>query len=377
MTPPGPRRPSARRPAHPGQGRSRRWPARTPRPAHALGANLGHLPASARSPASAPRPAISASSSRTARSTSRSWSAKVRPSPSTFSTATMTRSATWARNWSAARRAEASISELARATRRRYSSSPWARSSWRACSPSLAASSRNARASARASSMARRASSSALRARSRASAASLRACSMVCWRFSKARLTGGRTHLASAPSTARNATSSTTKVVLGTRKLEAASTVGEGLAGGEDEHEQGREGQVDEVHGLHQADDEEHGRVQAALDFGLAGDAGDRLAAGQAVADRRSYCPPAEGEASSGERTGELYSFFQAGSHWLLSCCPCLRASLMPFLGYGELVVQDGEQCEYEGLDRADEQVEQLPGNAEGEREGEGIYGYR
>src|ERR1700722_10089243 len=111
-------------------------------------------------------------------------------------------------------------------------------------------------------------------------------------------------YLARTPNTARNATNSTMKVALGTRKLEEASTMSSAL--GEDEHEQGGERQVDEVHAFDQTHDQEHGRVEPALHFRLPGDAGDGLASGQAVTDSGADGTAAEGEPAAREGAGQL-----------------------------------------------------------------------
>src|SRR3954470_3986782 len=69
----------------------------------------------------------------------------------------------------------------------------------------------------------------------------------------------------------------------------------------QDEHEQGHEGQVDEVHALDQPDDQEHGGVQPAGRLGLAGHALDDRRAGQAVTDRRADGATGEGDATADE----------------------------------------------------------------------------
>src|SRR3954454_24562030 len=92
----------------------------------------------------------------------------------------------------------------------------------------------------------------------------------------------------------RNAMSSAMKVALGTRKLPSASTVcgcaieEELLLLRQDENEQHREGEVDEVHRLHQADGEEEQRLQPALRFGLTCHARDQRATGKTVTDGRA-----------------------------------------------------------------------------------------
>ena len=55
--------------------------------------------------------------------------------------------------------------------------------------------------------------------------------------------------------------------------------------GCDDEDEEDAEREVDEVHALDQADDEEHGRCEPSLRVGLTGDAVDGGVAGQAVTD--------------------------------------------------------------------------------------------
>src|SRR5689334_12687427 len=109
----------------------------------------------------------------------------------------------------------------------------------------------------------------------------------------------------------RKAMSSAMKVALGTRKLLSASTV-EGCAIdlellllGEHENEQHREGEVDEVHRLHQTDGEEEQRLQPALGLRLAGDARDQRATGQTVTDSRANRAATEGHAAADEGTGK------------------------------------------------------------------------
>src|SRR3954453_5879011 len=110
----------------------------------------------------------------------------------------------------------------------------------------------------------------------------------------------------------RKITKTTMLVALGTRKFSVscacartrvAIVVTASLsARAQDEHEQGHEGQVDEVHALDQADDQEHGGVQPAGRLGLAGDALEARPAGPAVTDRRADGAAGEGDATADER---------------------------------------------------------------------------
>src|ERR1700722_10656696 len=142
---------------------------------------------------------------------------------------------------------------------------------------------------------------------------------------------------ATMASTTTKATSSTTKVPLGIRKLLVAMGMccqpygsfrtvrlvsppasGPPPADGrprrsvrwlllvQREDEQGGEGQVDEVHGLHQADGQEHDGEQPPLGLGLAGHAGDGLASGEAVADGRTDGAAAERQATPDHGAGPL-----------------------------------------------------------------------
>jgi hypothetical protein len=72
------------------------------------------------------------------------------------------------------------------------------------------------------------------------------------------------------------------------------------------EHEQGHEGQVDEVHRLTQTNREEEDRHEATLRLGLTSNTLEGRATGQAVADRRADGAAAEGDAAADERTGSL-----------------------------------------------------------------------
>src|SRR5580700_9713902 len=118
---------------------------------------------------------------------------------------------------------------------------------------------------------------------------------------------GGKTFLDKKASTSRNARSSTTKVALGTRKLVVARSIGRltfgALAGGEHEDEEHGHDQVDEVHAFNQGHDEEHRRVEAPLDLGLASNAGDGGATGQTVTNRGSHGAAAQSEPDTDEST--------------------------------------------------------------------------
>src|SRR3954449_5878587 len=75
---------------------------------------------------------------------------------------------------------------------------------------------------------------------------------------------------------------------------------------GEHEDEQHREGEVDEVHRLDQADRQEEQGLEAALRLGLAGDAGDQRATGQTVTDGRTDGTATERQPATDEATGQL-----------------------------------------------------------------------
>ena len=69
---------------------------------------------------------------------------------------------------------------------------------------------------------------------------------------------------------------------------------------------------------LDEADDEEHRRVQAALDLGLAGDARDRLATGEAVTDGGTHGTTAQCETTADEGAGQFDRLLHACSHLIL-----------------------------------------------------------
>src|SRR5438067_13555720 len=71
----------------------------------------------------------------------------------------------------------------------------------------------------------------------------------------------------------------------------------------EDEDEAQR--QVDEIHRLDQANDQEHDVLKLALCLRLAGDPGDGGVAGQAVADGGPHGSPPEGEAEADPGPGQ------------------------------------------------------------------------
>src|SRR3954447_23254164 len=75
---------------------------------------------------------------------------------------------------------------------------------------------------------------------------------------------------------------------------------------GENEDEQHREGEVDEVHRLDQADRQEEQGLQAALGLRLTGHARDERATGETVTDRRTDGAAAERETATDEATGQL-----------------------------------------------------------------------
>src|SRR5579875_406759 len=63
--------------------------------------------------------------------------------------------------------------------------------------------------------------------------------------------------------------------------------------------------QVDEVHRLHQTDDQEHDHLEPTLGLGLARHALDGGVAGQAVTDGRADRTSSQGEPGSDERPGD------------------------------------------------------------------------
>src|ERR1700729_1581111 len=80
--------------------------------------------------------------------------------------------------------------------------------------------------------------------------------------------------------------------------------------GGEDVDEHHHEQQVDEVHGLHQADRQEEVLTGLGLNLGLPCDGRDGLRTGQAVADRGTDGAPAQCEAAADEGAGDTYRTF-------------------------------------------------------------------
>src|SRR3954468_3695363 len=132
-----------------------------------------------------------------------------------------------------------------------------------------------------------------------------------------ARLIGGIRYFPKIQTRIANASSSTRKVPLGTRKLLANGVTGvlarmlicqscrtaggsEGLDSlAEDEDEQRHEGQVDEVHTFDQRDRQEEDRLEATLGLGLASHALDVGRAGQAVTDAGADRATAEGQAAA------------------------------------------------------------------------------
>ena len=181
--------------------------------------------------------------------------------------------------------------------------SPRSRACWRACSSTDWRSSSAASASGRALS----ADSSDAR--------------IFAWRSSIALFRGGSTHLEIATMRMIVTASSMKNVPLGNRKTSAVvmllsvsgqsrgatvSGVGRATRCSCSEHvdEHDHEQQVDEVHRLHEADRQEEVLTGLGLDLGLAGDRGDRLRAGEAVADRSADGAAAEGEAAADQRAG-------------------------------------------------------------------------
>src|ERR1700722_7320811 len=95
--------------------------------------------------------------------------------------------------------------------------------------------------------------------------------------------------------------------------MEAVGWIGVELGdalGGEDVDEHHHEQQVDEVHGLHQADRQEEVLTGLGLDLRLPGDGGDGLRTGQAVTDRGTDGAPAECKPAADQRTGDSYRTF-------------------------------------------------------------------
>src|SRR3954453_19333229 len=95
--------------------------------------------------------------------------------------------------------------------------------------------------------------------------------------------------------------SSAMNVPLGMRKLLSASVTGMDRLLPEDEDEQRHEGEVDEVHGLDQADGQEEEGGQPTLRLRLAGDARDQVPTGHAVTDGGADGAAAERETTADE----------------------------------------------------------------------------
>src|SRR5215469_17613079 len=82
------------------------------------------------------------------------------------------------------------------------------------------------------------------------------------------------------------------------------------------------EGEVDEVHRLDQADDQEHDHLQPALRLRLPRDARDRGVAGQAVADRGTDGASAQRETCTDQRPGDCDCVVHWGVLLALSVTP-------------------------------------------------------
>src|SRR4051812_13690151 len=151
-----------------------------------------------------------------------------------------------------------------------------------------------------------------------------------------ARVSGGTMKREKTNRMTRNSNSSTKKVALGTRKLLFSSAASilvmtrpspssslrsrPDLLRAGDEHEQRHEGQVDEVHALTEADDQEHRGVQPPGRLRLAGHTLDHRGADQAVADRRAQRAGADGDAAADHG--------QAEQHRVGALSRCLRQNL-------------------------------------------------
>ena len=122
------------------------------------------------------------------------------------------------------------------------------------------------------------------------------------------------------PSTMRKMTSSTMKVPFGMRKLLVPGAVRRRGRGTRVKHaavppryflartktNRAMKTRLMKYIASHETHDDEHDREQPTLRLGLAGDAGDRLAAGQAVADRCADGAAAECEAAADHGAGQL-----------------------------------------------------------------------
>ena len=80
--------------------------------------------------------------------------------------------------------------------------------------------------------------------------------------------------------------------------------------GGEDVDEHHHEQQVDEVHGLHQADRQEEVLTGLGLDLRLPCDGGDGLRTGQAVTDRGTDGTSAQCESATDQGAGDTNRTF-------------------------------------------------------------------
>ena len=145
----------------------------------------------------------------------------------------------------------------------------------------------------------------------------------------------------------------------------------------EDEDEEGHEADVDEVGRFTEADDDEHQGHQPTLGLGLTGDAGDRLATGEAVTNGCADGAAAEREAAADHCACEL--------NRLPPCCRPLLTYFLSFVDFRSLArgsiglrlssvvsrdrrleVQDGQQREDKRLQRPDKTaVEGLPDDVE------------
>src|SRR5258708_5737086 len=119
----------------------------------------------------------------------------------------------------------------------------------------------------------------------------------------------------------RKVTSSAKNVASGTRKLPPATTCCaiRTSALGENEDEQHREGEVDEVHRLDQADRQEEQGLQRALCLGRASHTRDQLATGETVTDRGTDRATAQCQAAADEAAGQLDCLDLRVSHFLLN----------------------------------------------------------
>src|SRR5689334_342901 len=121
------------------------------------------------------------------------------------------------------------------------------------------------------------------------------------------------------PSMTRNPSSSMTRVRLTASSPELARRTGViNFLLHQDRDEVEAEGEVDEVHRLDQAHDQEHDGLQPSLGLRLAGYPADGRIADQAVPHRRANGAATERDSGTDDRAGQLDRMFH------VSFLPCL-----------------------------------------------------